>query len=154
MPDLEVPSVGTRIMIQLTSSPAVVNVAAPPRLPERDQPSFGDRCAHDAPSRLSYQHDQAYADRRTLRVDENGGRFAQDSASRARPGGMVLCAHGNRVQSDSHPESSCGDGMSLSGVLDVRRKDSQSRACGADDHQSILLPQPQTSGKTVSRPSF
>jgi hypothetical protein len=40
----------------------------------------------------------------------------KDPTSRTRPGGMVLCFDGNGVQSDSHPENSRGNGMSLSGV--------------------------------------
>jgi hypothetical protein len=49
-------------------------------------------------------------------VDENGGWPAQDPASRARLGGMVLCIDGNCIQSDSHPKNSRGNRMSLSGV--------------------------------------
>jgi hypothetical protein len=73
-------------------------------------------------------------------VDENGGWPARDPASRAQPGGMVLWIDGNGIQSDSPPENPRGNGMSLSGVSDMRQKDSRSCACGAVDHPFVLLP--------------
>ena len=88
--------------------------------PHVSQNDTNRRSAIDArtnsPSRLSHQHDQAQTHRRTFRVDEDGGRLAQDPTSRTRRGGMVLCADGNGIQSDSHPENSRGNGISLSGM--------------------------------------
>ena len=46
------------------------------RLAEQYQPSLGDRCPHDPPSRLSHQHGQAEADRGTLRLDQDRRRSA------------------------------------------------------------------------------
>jgi hypothetical protein len=67
---------------------------------------------------------------------------------------MVLCADGNGIQSDSHPENSRGNGMSLSGVGNMRQKDGRSCACGAVDHPFVLLPPSQTSGNSAQNRVF
>ncbi len=78
--------------------------------------------AHDPASRLSHQHDQAQADRRAVRMDQDRRRPAQDPPLRARPGRMVLRPDRGRLQSRPHPENSRRNGMSLSGVPKMRQK--------------------------------
>src|ERR1700748_411990 len=107
------------------------------RLAEQYQPSLGDRCPHDPPSRLSHQHGQAEADRGTLRLDQDCWRSAQDTPLRTGPGRMVLCPDRCRLQSRSHSEDLGGNGMSLSGGLKMKQKHSHYRACSADHGLSI-----------------
>jgi hypothetical protein len=77
-----------------------------PHVSQNDtNPPLGDRCAHHPPSRLSYQHHQAQADRRTVWVDEDCRRLVQDPASWPRLGRVVLRADRRRLQSHPHSQA-------------------------------------------------
>src|SRR5450432_3081535 len=118
-------------------------------LAEQCQPPLRDRRAHDPPSRLSHQHDQAQADRRALWLDEDRRRSAQDPVSWARLGGMVLRADCCRLQSRSRPQASGRNGMSPSGASNMRQNRNQLRLCSADRDPSLRFFDPQTSRKTL-----
>src|ERR1700738_1011005 len=118
-------------------------------LAEQCHPPLRDRRAHDPPSRLSHQHDQAQADRRALWLDEDRRRSAQDQVSWARLGGMVLRPGCCLVHSRSRPQASGRNGMSPSGVSNMRQNRNQHRRCSADRDPTIRFFDPQTSRKTL-----
>ena len=107
--------------------------------------------AHDTPSRLSYQHDQAQADRGAVWMDEDRRRPAQDPSLRARLGRMVLCPDGGGLQSRPHPENYRRHGMSLSGVPKMRQKYPKYPANSGGRHPSALRSHSQTSRESTSR---
>src|SRR6516162_4056157 len=114
MPSLAARWAATRTMTRPTLSLAVASSAAL-RMSLRTIRIVVRRAHHPA-SRLPCQHDQAQADRRAFRLDEDGGRLAQDPPLWSPLGGVVPHSDGDCLQSGSNPEADGSNGMTLSGV--------------------------------------
>src|SRR5258707_8265971 len=87
-------------------------------------------------------------------LDEDRRRFAQDPASWARLGGMVLRPDCCRLQSRSRPQASGRNGMSPSGASNMRQNRNQRRLCSADRDPSLRFFDPQTPRKSLQNQVF
>jgi hypothetical protein len=121
--------------------PPVVNAAAP-RTSRRTIPAAARRSMRALPDIPGY-HVSTIERRRiekTVRLDQDRWRPAQDTLSRSRPGAVVSRAHRRRVQPRSHLEASDCEGMSLPGAPNTNQDRHKYRAHGAIQHRLIAVP--------------
>ncbi len=94
----------------------------------------GDRWPHDAPCRLRHQSAHPQANRRSLRLDQDGLRTRANQVSRMRSRWMGLQIRCHRLQSDAAAEAVGGVGMSTPPNCQINRRRRTVKADICDRH--------------------